>query len=131
MERITDSICQIARSALGEAGNLVDCVRFADDLGIRVQHFMSPDLYKRKVKPHHARYVETLRRHSAAKVIMHCDGAIFALIPDLIDLSVDVLDHLQVGAVGMNPERLKREFGADLCFWGAVDVQGGLPFGSP
>ncbi len=131
MERITDIICEIAESALGEVGDLVDCVRFADDLGVQVQPFMSPDLYRRMVKPHHARYVETLGRHSAAKVTMHCDGAIFDLIPDLIDVGVDVLDPVQVGAVGMNPGRLKREYGRDLCFWGAIDVQGVLPFGSP
>lgn len=131
MERITDIICEIAGSALSEVGDLVDCVRFAEDLGAQVQPFMSPDLYRRMVKPHHARYVETLRQYTPARVIMHSDGAIFDLIPDLIDIGVDVIDPVQVGAVGMNPERLKREFGADLCFWGAIDVQGVLPFGSP
>jgi hypothetical protein len=49
----------------------------------------------------------------------------------LIDCGVQVINPVQVNAEGMDPERLKREFGADLCFWGGVDTQWVLPYGSP
>lgn len=130
-ERVTDVICGIAATALGEVGDLIDGVSFADDMGIQTQAFMSPDLYRRMVKRHHARFVETLRRRTRARVIMHSDGAIYELLGALIDCGVQVINPVQVNADGMDPERLKREFGADLCFWGGVDTQWVLPYGSP
>ncbi len=130
-ERVTDIICGIAETALDSAGDLIDGVSFADDMGIQTQAFMSRDLYRNRVKPHHARFVETLRRHTDARVIMHSDGAIYELLGDLIDCGVEVINPVQVNAEGMDPERLKREFGADLCFWGGVDTQKVLPHGSP
>ncbi|MBM3957489.1 MAG: hypothetical protein FJ313_05505, partial [Gemmatimonadetes bacterium] len=131
LERLTDVLCAIAASALAEMGDQVDCVRFADDMGMQTQPYMSRGLYRRAVKPHHARYVHALRRKTGARVILHSDGAVSDLIPDFIDIGIDVLDPVQVGAAGMRPERLKREFGSDICFWGAIDVQAVLPFGSP
>jgi uroporphyrinogen decarboxylase len=130
-ERVTDVICGIAETALGAAGDLIDGVSFADDMGIQTQAFMSRDLYRTMVKPHHARFVATLRRHTRARIIMHSDGAIYDLLPELIDCGVQVVNPVQVNAEGMDPERLKREFGADLCFWGGVDTQEVLPHGSP
>ena len=53
------------------------------------------------------------------------------MLPDLIDAGVDVLNPVQVNATGMSPGELKREFGKDLCFWGGIDTQKVLPFGSP
>lgn len=130
-ERITDVICGIAEHALKEVGDLIDAVSFADDMGIQTQSFMSRDLYRRAVKPHHARLVETLHRHSEARVIMHSDGAILDLLPDIVDCGVDVINPVQVNAEGMDPVRLKREFGSELCFWGGIDTQKILPYGSP
>jgi uroporphyrinogen decarboxylase len=130
-ERITDVICGIAEAALREVGDLIDGVSFGDDMGIQTQSFMSRELYRRGVKPHHARFVATLHRRTKAKVIMHSDGAIYELLPDIIDCGVDVINPVQVNAEGMDPERLKREFGADLSFWGGVDTQKVLPYGTP
>ena len=130
-ERVTDIICGIAELALGEVGDLVDGVSFGDDMGVQNQSFMSKELYRSMVKPHHARFVDTLHRLTDARVIMHSDGSIYELLPDIIDCGVQVLNPVQVSAGGMGPERLKREFGADLCFWGGVDTQHVLPFGSP
>ncbi|MBI4220130.1 MAG: hypothetical protein HY682_08320 [Chloroflexi bacterium] len=129
-ERITDVICDIAALALNEVGDIIEGVSFGDDMGIQTQSFMSRDLYRQMVKPHHARFVEKLRNRTHAKVIMHSDGAIYDLLPDLIDCGVQVINPVQVNAEGMNPDRLKQEFGRDLCFWGGVDTQKVLPYGS-
>ena len=120
-ERVSDVVCGIAAAALREA----------DDMGTQTQPFMSPALYRSMVKPHHARLVATLRAGSSAKVVMHNDGAIAGLIPDFIDIGVDAINPVQVNATGMDPARLKREFGAHLSFWGGVDTQRILPYGSP
>ena len=130
-ERVTDVICGMATVALRDVGDLIDGVSFADDMGIQTQSYMSRSLYRSMVKPHHARFVATLRALTRARIIMHSDGAIHELLPDLIDVGVEVINPVQVNAEGMDPERLKREFGADLCFWGGVDTQKVLPYGSP
>lgn len=129
-ERITDVICGIAVLALGEVGDLIDGVSFGDDMGVQNQSYFSTDLYRKMVKPHHARFVETLHKHTDAKVIMHSDGSVRELIPDFIDHGVDVLNPVQVSATGMEPEQLNRDFGMDLGFWGGIDTQHVLPFGS-
>ena len=130
-ERATAMVCSFAETVLTEIGDLVDGVSFADDLGIQTQTLMSPELYRSSVKPYHARLVETFHRHADVRVIMHNCGAIRPLLGDLIDCGVDVINPVQVNAVGMDPEALKREFGKDLCFWGGIDTQDVLPHGSP
>ncbi len=62
---------------------------------------------------------------------MHSDGAIYDLIPDLIDIGVDAVNPVQTTAWSMDAAKLKAEFGDKLGFWGAVDTQHALPFGSP
>jgi uroporphyrinogen decarboxylase len=56
---------------------------------------------------------------------------VYPLIGDFIDIGVDVLNPVQVSAANMDPIRLKREFGRDLCFWGGIDVAQLLPYGAP
>ena len=128
-EKITDVICGIATLSLNEVGDLIDGVSFGDDMGVQNQSYMSADLYKKMVKPHHARFVEILHKHTDAKVITHSDGSIRELIPDFIDIGIDVINPVQVSATGMEPEDLNRDFGMDLAFWGGIDTQHVLPFG--
>lgn len=130
-DRATDMACAFARAVLGEVGDLVDGVSFGDDLGTQTQTLMNPDLYRRLVKPYHARFVGTMHDCTDAKVILHSCGAIRPLLGDLIDCGVDVINPVQVNAAGMHPADLKREFGQDLCFWGGIDTQRILPFASP
>ncbi len=131
MERVTDVVCGIADAAVAEVGDLVDGVSTADDMGIQTQAFMRPRLYRDLVKPHHRRLVETVHRHTDAKVILHSDGAVHELLPDMIDAGIQVLNPVQVNADGMDAGMLKREYGKDLSFWGGMDTQIVLPFGSP
>jgi len=131
MERVTDIVCDIADNALRQVGDLVDCVFIADDLGIQTQSFMRPELYREMVKPHHKRLVKVVRRRTAAWIILHSDGSVFSLLEDIVDCGIQVLNPVQISAVGMDPEGLKREFGTDLSFWGGIDTQHVLPFGSP
>jgi len=130
-DRLTDLICRFAATVLDEVGDLVDGASFADDLGIQTQTLLGPELYRSSVKPHHARLVETVHAHTDAKMIMHSCGSIRALLGDLIDCGIQVINPVQVNAEGMDSKELKREFGKDLCFWGGVDTQNVLPYGSP
>jgi uroporphyrinogen decarboxylase len=92
---------------------------------------MSMDLYRKMIKPHHRRLFGYIKSRSNAKIVYHTCGSVVHLIPDLIEMGVDALNPVQVSAKGMDSKALKREFGTDLCFWGAIDTQRILPFGSP
>ena len=66
-----------------------------------------------------------------AKVFIHCDGAIEEILPDFIEIGVDVLNPLQTSAKGMDPQRIKQKYGKNLAFWGGgVETQTTLPFGT-
>ena len=89
----------------------------------------SPDTWRRMVKPHLARCFDVGDGHGLA-VAYHCCGALRPIIPDLIEMGLDVLNPIQPGCPGMDPLELKQEFGHDLTFMGGVDTQGLLPNGS-
>ena len=75
------------------------------------------------------RYV---KEHSNMKTFLHSCGSIYRMIPDLIDSGLDIINPVQTSCFEMEPERLKREFGKDITFWGGgVDTQKVLPFGTP
>lgn len=131
MERITDVVCGYTGAALDEVGNEVDIVTFGDDMGTQLSTYMAPKLYRSLVKPHHRRLVETIRSRTNATVIMHSDGAIYDVLADFVDCGIQGINPVQVSAAGMEPGRLKRDFGSDLVFWGGIDTQHILPFGSP
>ncbi len=84
------------------------------------------------MKPLHRELFAFLHAHTDASVFFHSCGAVRALIPDLIEIGVDVLNPVQVSAAGMDTASLKREFGRDLVFWGGgVDTQHVLGSGTP
>lgn len=70
--------------------------------------------------------------HTSWKVMLHSDGALRPLLPSIIEMGVDILNPVQASAVGMDPARLKEEFGGRLVFWGgACDGQSTLARGTP
>jgi uroporphyrinogen decarboxylase len=113
-------------------GRYVDVIHFEDDLGMQDRPLLRPALYRKMVKPYHARLFSFARAHCEALLLFHSDGAVAPLIPDFIEMGIDALNPVQVSAAGMDPLTLKREFGRDLAFWGAAcDSQETLPFGTP
>jgi uroporphyrinogen-III decarboxylase len=108
----------------------VDMIWLGDDVGGQSSMLFSPDLWRKFLKPRMAQITASLKRlNPRLKVAYHSDGMIYPIIADLIDIGVDVLNPIQPGA--MDPSRLAEDFGADLCFWGSIDIQHTLPFGSP
>lgn len=114
------------------AGDLIDIAQEADDFAGQERMLLSPEVYRKLVKPRHAVLFDFIHSKSRARVFFHSDGAIRPVIPDLIEIGVDVLNPIQVSAAGMDPAELKREFGRDLAFWGGgVDTQNVLGTASP
>lgn len=130
MERYTDFWVRLTERALQEAAGLVDLAMFGDDLGTQGGPVMSPALYRRLIRPHHARMARAVKRFGKP-VLLHSCGSVAAFIPDLIEAGFDALHPVQVSARDMDSASLKREFGRDIAFWGGVDTQRVLPLGTP
>lgn len=132
MRRLADAACADLDRYLGAVGEFVDIVQVGDDLGTQAGPQLSPRMYRRLVKPYHSQVWQFIKARSGLPVFLHCCGGIYPLIPDLIEAGVDILNPVQISAVGMDPVRLKREFGRDLVFWGGgCDTQHILPEASP
>ena len=99
-------------------GDVVDILRFGDDLGMNAGLFMPPEKYRKLFKPRHAKLNEYVHRHSGMKTLLHSCGSLYPILPDLIEAGYDILNPVQTSARQMDPEVLKREFGRDITFWG-------------
>jgi uroporphyrinogen decarboxylase len=123
--------CSVALydKVLAEIGHKVDSVHFGDDLGTQKSTFLSPSMMREFLFPRYRRIFDVVHSHGV-RVFMHCCGAIRAIIPDLIECGVDILNPIQLGADGMDARELKATFGKQVTFCGGVDVQSTLPFGT-
>ena len=107
----------------------LDWLWTGDDVAAQTGMILSPELWRTIVKPELSRLFAVGRRHGL-KVAYHCCGALRPIIPDLIEIGMDVLNPIQAGCPGMDPSSLKSEFGADIAFMGGVDTEHLLPRGS-
>jgi uroporphyrinogen decarboxylase len=130
MRRLTDVYVENTRRVLELVGDRLDMVYFYDDVATQNSLMISPDTWRAEVRPLHARLTELARAYDVP-VMYHCDGAIYPLIEELIDLGVDLLNPIQPDAKGMEAQRLKDEFGDRLSFHGGVDILRILPQGTP
>jgi len=120
------------RLFLDEAGDIVDVIMIGDDLAGQDGPLFNPAVYRRLVKPRHRRLVDFLRSRTKAKIWYHTCGSCAALIPDLLENGIHILNPVQLSARDMDPFDLKRRFGRDLVFWGGgCDAQRVLPRGTP
>ncbi len=107
----------------------VDMIWVGDDIGAQNAMLISPRMWRKFLKPRMANFIAELKSiNPQVKVAYHSDGLIYPIIPDLIEIGLDVLNPIQPAS--MDPARLKREYGDQLCFWGSIDEQHTLPFGS-
>ncbi|MCZ7583629.1 MAG: hypothetical protein M5R36_10035 [Deltaproteobacteria bacterium] len=92
---------------------------------------VSPQMYRDYIKPRHRRFFDMIHASTRAKLLFHSCGSVYKLLPDFVDIGVDLINPVQVSCSDMDTARLKREFGDDLGFWGAIDSQEVLPHGTP
>lgn len=129
LERIFTIQTAMLERYLAAAGDLLDMVFISDDLGSQESLLISLPLYDRFLRDRHRAWCEIIRRHGRA-AMFHTDGAVRPLIPRLIEIGVEVLNPIQHVCPGMEREALKRDFGEALVFYGGVENQRVLPFGS-
>ena len=117
---------------LGELGENVDIIKIGDDLGTQTSLMISPRMYRKMLKPIHADFIAFIKERTKAKVFFHTDGDVFDLVPDFIEIGVDILNPVQTSAGKMaGLAELKRRYGDKITFCGAIDTQRILPYGTP
>jgi len=136
MEKMLDKLVEIYLSRLEPLlkaiSPYVQIIQMGDDLGTQSGPMISPKLYREIFYPRHKKIYQYVKKNSNMYVFLHSCGAVSEFIPDLIEAGVDILNPVQISAEGMQPERLKREFGKDIVFWGGgVDTQHTLFRGTP
>lgn len=118
------------KNILKAVGDYIQVAFIADDLGSQNAPLISPKLYKELFKPRQEKICSLIKYFSGAKILYHSCGSIQDFMGDLIEIGVDIINPIQVGAKGMEPKILKKRYGNNIVFWGAIDTQKVLPFGS-
>jgi uroporphyrinogen decarboxylase len=113
-------------------GDIVDIIRFGDDLGMSSGPFMDGDTYRELFKPRHKILCDYVKANSKMHTYIHSCGSISLLMPDMIEAGIEIFNPVQTNAYLMQPDYLKKEFGAKCCFWGGgIETVGTLNVGSP
>ena len=119
--------------ALPQLADVLDVISIGDDYGTQISQIISPRMFRNLIKPRQKvlfQRIKQLAPHTS--LFLHSCGNVLPLLPDFIELGVDILNPVQVRATGMDPVALKRDFGTDIVFWGGgVDTQDVLPHGTP
>ena len=131
LDGVVEVNAAIAAKALDLVGDLVDVVATSDDLGTQGGLMVSPPFFRKVIKPRLARYFDAVQARTKAPIYFHTCGSVYDIVGDLAEIGVSVLNPIQVTAAKMEPTRLKRDFGDVMSFWGAIDTQRVLPFGTP
>ncbi|MBN2073465.1 MAG: methyltransferase [Actinobacteria bacterium] len=118
LDRLVEGNLVKLEKIISGVGEYVDLLQFGDDLGGQSGPFMSPDIYKEVFKPRHKKMWDFVHDNSNCRVFLHSCGSIYELLPGLIDAGLDVLNPVQTTSRDMEPERLKKQFGRDIIFWG-------------
>jgi uroporphyrinogen decarboxylase len=114
---------------LDKVGPYIQVIRTADDLATQKGPLMSPQTYRTLLKPVYKQYFDFIKSKTEAKIFYHSCGNVTQLIDDLVEIGVDILNPVQVSAMGDTGE-LKARFGDKVVFWGGIDTQHVLPHGS-
>lgn len=133
LDIITENKIKFWNKALEEVGENVIVITESDDIASQDGPLISPDIYRKFIKPRLKRIIEFIRKKARTKVYVfyHSCGAVKEFIPDLIECGIDILNPVQVSAKGMDSKELKKLYGKDITFWGGgIDSQKILPYGT-
>jgi uroporphyrinogen decarboxylase len=127
LDRLTDLFLAFVRIW---ADVPADAIMFGDDWGYQRGVILGPERWRTFIKPRWARIYEAV--HAQGKLaISHCCGSIVDILPDIVEIGLDVLESVQPEARGMNPYPLKKRWGDQITFWGCLGSQSTIQFSSP
>lgn len=137
LTRTTDIAIGMLTAGMQAAGEYIQILRLAgDDMGHQNGTLLSPKTFRKMIKPHFTRLYRSANQliseiNPEIKIMAHTDGDVYSLIPDYIEMGLDVLNPVQPKVSNMDHTRLKSQFGDTLSFHGGIDIQHLLPFGTP
>ena len=131
--KLADLKIEFWDAALDELAEVVDIIGEGDDYGTQQSQLISPEHFRDYYKPHFVRILKFIKEKAPnAKLMFHSCGNVRPIIPDLIEMGVDILNPIHITAAGMEPKQLKKDFGESIVFWGGgIDTQNVLPSGTP
>lgn len=130
LDRIQEEYAFLCGERMIELG--VDILWVGDDFGTQKGMLISPDFWRKHFKPRYASLFKRWKKlNPELKIAYHSCGSIFPIIPDFVEIGLDILNPIQPKAFGMNLEKIKRDWHGVLCLFGGVDEQEILPFGTP
>lgn len=131
MEQTLAFLMRMHGAYLDVAGPYLDLVTLWDDYGTQTASLISPNMWRNLVKPRLAQLVALIRSKTSAFIGIHSCGSIAALLDDLVEIGIQVVNPVQVSARNMSLAELKKRYGNRLTFWGGIDSQFLLPKSSP
>jgi uroporphyrinogen decarboxylase len=129
MDRLLEVHMANLETVLNLAGERIDMVYYYDDLASKDSLLISEQMWRKTIKPRQEQLLQVAHDHGKP-IMYHCDGSIFRLIPELMDMGISLLNPIQMDAKDMDPGVLKRSFGERLSFHGGVDISDLLPNGN-
>jgi len=130
IDRVGEICLEVSKENLKSIGNSIEMYGMWDDVAMQTGLMMHPDVWREYYKPWYKKIIDEAKKYNLI-VMFHCCGSCVDIIPDFIDIGIDILDPVQTSARGMGLNELKREFGRDICFHGGLDIQQLLVQGSP
>lgn len=130
-EKITTLSAAILERWLALVGPYLDVLCFYDDIAMQTGPMVSLTHYRRWILPYEKRLTDIARKMTKARFSIHCCGSCYDLLPGFLEAGYEILNPVQTRARNMEAWRLKRDYGEMLTFYGGVDVQRLLPYGTP
>jgi uroporphyrinogen decarboxylase len=129
-DRLLDLQKRWFKEYLSHIGGYACVVGYADDLGMQDRLQISPKTYRKMIKPYHKKIFDFIHEQADIKIMLHSCGDISSILEDLIEVGVDIINPVQTRATNMQPSELREKYGGRVAFWGGMDVQLVLPFGT-
>ena len=129
-KRCFDWHLEYHKRLLEAANGRLDAMQLADDFATQLDLIMSKEMFRKYFRDHMCDYIDLAKSYGAIP-FLHCCGSAYHLIPEFIDMGIQILNPVQTVARNMEPERLKAEFGKQITFHGGGETQHILPHGTP
>jgi len=129
-QKIVDLSAVILERWLEQVGEYLDVLCFYDDIAMQTGPMVSLDHYRKWILPYEKQLVDVAKKMTKAKLSIHCCGSCYDLLPGFMEVGYEILNPVQTRAKNMEAWRLKRDYGDRLTFYGGVDIQRLLPFGT-
>jgi uroporphyrinogen decarboxylase len=128
INRVTETINGLLKGYLGAAGDSIDMIELpGDDYASNENLLISPGMFRRYIKPALKQLVTTIKEHNPdLKIMLHSDGLIEKLLPEFIELGIDVLHPLEPVPT-LDQAAIKTKYGNQLAFLGGIDISHAMP----